>query len=60
MFEVSYYDITGVRLDAKVGVIRFLTLLEAYSTGKSIKHMTVIYQGKCIDCNKLLYSLKFV
>lgn len=60
MFEVSYYDTTGLRLDAKVDAIRLLTLLEAYSTGKTIKYMTVTYQGKSIDCIKLLRSLKFV
>lgn len=60
MFEILYYDITGLRLDAKVDAIRLLTLLEAYFTGKTIRYMTVTYQGKSIDCNKLLRSLKFV
>jgi hypothetical protein len=60
MFKVSYCDTTGLRLDVEVDAVRLLTLLEAYSTGKTIKYMTVTYQGKSIDCNKLLRSLKFV
>lgn len=58
MFKVSYCDTTGLRLDVEVDAVRLLTLLEA--TGKTIKYMTVTYQGKSIDCNKLLRSLKFV
>ena len=60
MFKVSYYDTTGLRLDAEVDAVRLLTLLETYSTGRTIKDMTVTYQGKSIDCIKLLRSLKFV
>lgn len=55
MFNVTYYEQSDnvVEVDA----IQFLHLLELCAAGRAI---TADFQGKSIDCNKLLRSLKFV
>lgn len=60
MFEVTYYEVSNDRVDEKVDAVRFLYLLELYATGKYVKAMSANFQGKCINCDKLLRSLKFV
>lgn len=60
MFNVTYYEQSGDVVRVKVSAIQFLHLLELYATGKCIRTMTVDLQGKSIDCDKLLRSLKFV
>ena len=56
MFNVTYNNMIDVRVDA----IQFLHLLELYAAGIDIKALKADYQGKSIDCNKLLHSLRFV
>ena len=60
MFNVTYYGQSGEIVKVKVSAIQFLHLLELYATSKCIRTMTADFQGKSIDCSKLLRSLKFV
>lgn len=56
MFEVTYCDsLTTTKVDA----VQFLHLLELFATEISFKALSVSYQGKPIDCDRLLRSLKF-
>lgn len=60
MFNVTYYEQSDNVVEVKVDAIQFLHLLELYAAGRYIRAITVDFQGKSIDCNKLLRSLKFV
>lgn len=60
MFNVTYYEQSNDIVEAKVDAIQFLRLLELCATGRYIEAITADFQGKSIDCNKLLHSLKFV
>lgn len=57
MFNVTYYEQSNDAVKVKVDAIQFLHLLELCAAGRSI---TADFQGKSIDCDKLLRSLKFV
>lgn len=58
MFNVTYYEQSDNVV--KVDAIQFLHLLELCAAGRYIRAITADFQGKRIDCNKLLRSLKFV
>ncbi len=63
MFNVTYYEQSNNAVDVKdvkVDAIQFLHLLELCAAGRYIRIVTADFQGKSIDCNKLLCSLKFV
>lgn len=60
MFNVTYYERSNNVVDVKVNAIQFLHLLELCAAGRYIRIVTTDFQGKSIDCNKLLCSLKFV
>lgn len=60
MFNVTYYEQSNDAVEVKVDAIQFLHLLELCAAGRYIRGITVDFQGKSIDCNKLLRSLKFV
>lgn len=60
MFNVTYYEQSNNAVDVKVDAIQFLHLLELCAAGRYIRVIEVDFQGKSIDCNKLLRSLKFV
>lgn len=60
MFNVTYYEQSNSAVDVKVDAIQFLHLLELCTAGRCIRAITADFQGKSIDCNKLLRSLKFV
>ncbi len=60
MFNVTYYEQSDNVVEVKVDAIQFLHLLELCAAGRYIKAITADFQGKSIDCNKLLRSLKFV
>lgn len=60
MFNVAYYEQSNNVVEVKVDAIQFLHLLELYAAGRYIRAITADFQGKSIDCNKLLRSLKFV
>jgi hypothetical protein len=60
MFNVTYYEQSNNAVDVKVDAIQFLHLLELCASGRYIRAMEADFQGKSIDCNKLLRSLKFV
>ena len=63
MFNVTYYEQSNNAVDVKdvkVDAIQFLHLLELCAAGRYIRIVTADFQGKSIDCNKLLRSLKFV
>lgn len=57
MFNVTYYEQSDNVV--KVDAIQFLHLLELCAAGRYIRAITADFQGKSIDCNKLLRSLKF-
>lgn len=57
MFNVTYYEQSDNVVEVKVDAIQFLHLLELCAAGRYIR---ADFQGKSIDCNKLLRSLKFV
>lgn len=59
MFEVAYCDFSDEITTTKVDVMQFLHLLELFSTEINFKALSVSYQGKSIDCDRLLRSLKF-
>ena len=59
MFEVTYCDFSDEITTTKVDVMQFLHLLELFSTEINFKALSVSYQGKSIDCDRLLRSLKF-
>lgn len=59
MFNVTYYEQSN-DAEVKVDAIQFLHLLELCAAGRYIRAITADFQGKSIDCNKLLRSLKFV
>lgn len=58
MFEVTYCDFSD-KITTKVDAVQFLHLLELFATEISFKALSVSYQGKPIDCDRLLRSLKF-
>lgn len=60
MFNVTYYEQSDNVVEVKVDAIQFLYLLELCAAGRYIRAITADFQGKSIDCNKLLRSLKFV
>jgi hypothetical protein len=60
MFNVTYYEQSDNVVEVKVDAIQFLHLLELCAAGRYIRAITADFQGKRIDCNKLLRSLKFV
>jgi hypothetical protein len=63
MFNVTYYEQSNNAVDVKdvkVDAIQFLHLLELCAAGRYIRIVTADFQGKSIDCIKLLRSLKFV
>lgn len=60
MFNVTYYEQSDNVVEVKVDAIQFLHLLELCAAGRHIRAITADFQGKSIDCNKLLRSLKFV
>ena len=60
MFNVTYYEQSDSVVEVKVDAIQFLHLLELCAAGRYIRAITADFQGKIIDCNKLLRSLKFV
>lgn len=60
MFNVTYYEQSDNVVEVKVDAIQFLRLLELCAAGRYIRAITADFQGKSIDCNKLLRSLKFV
>ena len=60
MFNVTYYEQSDNVVEVKVDAIQFLHLLELCAAGRYIRAIEVDFQGKSIDCNKLLRSLKFV
>lgn len=60
MFNVTYYEQSDNVVEVKVDAIQFLHLLELCVAGRYIRAITADFQGKSIDCNKLLRSLKFV
>ena len=60
MFNVTYYEQSDNVVEVKVDAIQFLHLLELCAAGRYIRAITADFQGKGIDCNKLLRSLKFV
>lgn len=60
MFNVTYYEQSNNAVDVKVDAIQFLHLLELCAAGRYIRVIEADFQGKSIDCNKLLRSLKFV
>lgn len=60
MFNVTYYEQSDNVVEVKVDAIQFLHLLELCAAGRYIRTITADFQGKSIDCNKLLRSLKFV
>lgn len=55
MFNVTYYEQSDNVV--KVDAIQFLHLLELCAAGRYIRAITADFQGKSIDCNKLLRSL---
>ena len=59
MFEVTYCDFSDKITTTKVDVVQFLHLLELFATEISFKALSVSCQGKPIDCDRLLRSLKF-
>lgn len=60
MFNVTYYEQSDNVVEVKVDAIQFLHLLELCAASRYIRAITADFQGKSIDCNKLLRSLKFV
>lgn len=60
MFEVTYYEMSDEVVDVKVDVVQFLHLLELYATSRYIRAITADFNGKSIDCAKLVRSLKFM
>lgn len=60
MFNVTYYEQSDNVVEVRVDAIQFLHLLELCAAGRYIRAITADFQGKSIDCNKLLRSLKFV
>ena len=56
MFNVTYYEQSDNVVEVKVDAIQ----LELCAAGRYIRAITADFQGKRIDCNKLLRSLKFV
>lgn len=60
MFNVTYYEQSDNVVEVKVDAIQFLHLLKLCAAGRYIRAITADFQGKRIDCNKLLRSLKFV
>ena len=60
MFNVTYYEQSDNVVEVKVDAIQFLHLLELCAAGRYIRAITADFQGKSIDCDKLLRSLKFV
>lgn len=60
MFNVTYYEQSDNVVEVKVDAIQFLHLLELCAAGRYIRAITADFQGKSINCNKLLRSLKFV
>ena len=60
MFNVTYYEQSDNVVEVKFDAIQFLHLLELCAAGRYIRAITADFQGKSIDCNKLLRSLKFV
>ena len=63
MFNVTYDEQSNNAVDVndvKVDAIQFLHLLEVCAAGRYIRIVTADFQGKSIDCIKLLRSLKFV
>lgn len=60
MFNVTYYEQSDNVVEVKVDAIQFLHLLELCAADRYIRAITADFQGKSIDCNKLLRSLKFV
>lgn len=60
MFNVTYYEQSDNVVEVKVDAIQFLHLLELCAAGRYIRAITADFQGRSIDCNKLLRSLKFV
>lgn len=60
MFNVTYYEQSDNVVEVKVDAIQFLHLLELCAAGRYIRAITADFQGKSIDCIKLLRSLKFV
>ena len=60
MFNVTYYEQSDNVVEVKVDAIQFLHLLELCAAGRYIRAITADFQGKSIDCNKLLRSLMFV
>lgn len=60
MFNVTYYEQSDNVVEVKVDAIQFLHLLELCAAGRYTRAITADFQGKSIDCNKLLRSLKFV
>lgn len=60
MFNVTYYEQSDNVVEVKVDAIQFLHLLELCAAGRYIRAITADFQGKSIDCSKLLRSLKFV
>ena len=59
MFEVTYCNFSDEITTTKVDVIQFLHLLKLFSTEISFIVLSVSHQGKFIDCDRLLRSLKF-
>ena len=60
MFNVTYYEQSDNVVEVKVDAIQFLHLLELCAAGRYIRAITADFQGKSIDCDRLLRSLKFV
>ena len=60
--EISYavFCMKKKKVGGKGDAIQFLHLLELCAAGRYIRAITADFQGKSIDCNKLLRSLKFV
>lgn len=54
MFNVTYYEQSDNVVEVKVDAIQFLHLLELCAAGRYIRAITADFQGKRIDCNKLL------
>ena len=57
MFNVTYYEQSDNVVEVKVDAIQFLHLLELCAAGRYIRAITADFQGKSIDCDKLLRSL---
>lgn len=59
MFEVTYYDITGIKINMVANAVQLLHLLELYNAGEHVKALSADLYGKPIDCWKLINGLKF-